>query len=54
MALSTDLDGPCGMQTQALDEQLIETLDSNTLWFEYRIDDDITVSCIFSEYLLMH
>jgi len=49
--MSSNLDGPRDQRTQSLSEELMETLDSNLLWFEYGIDDSITVStavCAFA------
>jgi len=43
MALPNDLDRPCGRRTRAFTDELLDTLDSKTLWDEYGIDDDILV-----------
>lgn len=43
MALPTDIDGPCGRWTWAFTDELLDTLDSKTLWDKYGIDDDILV-----------
>ncbi|KAF8798346.1 hypothetical protein BYT27DRAFT_7123186 [Phlegmacium glaucopus] len=40
-ALPDDLDGLRGPRTRQFTEQLLETLDSKMLWFEYGVDDDI-------------
>ncbi|KAF8802592.1 hypothetical protein BYT27DRAFT_7226303 [Phlegmacium glaucopus] len=40
-ALPSDIDGLHGCRTQAFTDDLLETLDSKTLWDEYGIDDDI-------------
>lgn len=42
-ALPDDLDGLRGPRTRQFTEQLLETLDSKMLWFEYGVDDDILV-----------
>ena len=43
MALPNNLDGPHGHQTWAFTDELLDTLNSKTLWDEYGIDDDILV-----------
>ena len=45
-ALPNDIDGLRGRQTQAFTDELLDTLDSKTLWDEYGIDDDILVCSI--------
>ena len=42
-ALPNDLDGFGGRQTKEFTEELLDTLDSDRLWDEYGIDDDIIV-----------
>ncbi|KAF8799694.1 hypothetical protein BYT27DRAFT_7227703 [Phlegmacium glaucopus] len=42
-ALPSDIDGLRGRRTRAFTDDLLETLDSKTLWDEYGIDDDILV-----------
>ena len=42
-ALPNDIDGPRGRRTRAFTDELMDTLDSKTLWDEYGIDDDILV-----------
>ncbi|KAF8816181.1 hypothetical protein BYT27DRAFT_7077700 [Phlegmacium glaucopus] len=40
-ALPDDLDGECGRRTREFTEDLLDTLDSKTLWDEYGIDSDV-------------
>ncbi|KAF8813777.1 hypothetical protein BYT27DRAFT_7268504 [Phlegmacium glaucopus] len=40
-ALLDDLDGECGQRTWEFTEDLLDTLDSKTLWDEYGIDSDV-------------
>ncbi|KAF8804512.1 hypothetical protein BYT27DRAFT_7258988 [Phlegmacium glaucopus] len=40
-ALPDDLDGECGRRTREFMEDLLDTLDSKTLWDEYGIDSDV-------------
>ena len=42
-AIPSDIDGGRGRRTRAFTDELLNTLDSKTLWDEYRIDDDILV-----------
>ncbi|KAF8808375.1 hypothetical protein BYT27DRAFT_7222884 [Phlegmacium glaucopus] len=42
-ALPTDIDGLRGRRTRAFTDELLDTLDSKTLWDEYGIDDDILI-----------
>ncbi|KZP25615.1 hypothetical protein FIBSPDRAFT_733491 [Athelia psychrophila] len=46
-AQSSNLDGPGGMRSREYDEELMEELDSDQLWDNYGIDDDIT-ACPFT------
>jgi len=45
-AVDTDLDKPAGWRSHEETRQLREVIDSNQLWDEFGIDDDITV-CIY-------
>ena len=45
-ALPTDLDGLSGRQTRAFTEELLDTLDSDILWDEYGVDDNVLVSLL--------
>lgn len=45
-ALSNNLDAPALCHTPVHTDCLTELFDSNTLWFEYGIDDDIIVSSL--------
>ena len=51
-ALPNDIDGLRGRRTRAFTDELLDTLDSKTLWDEYGIDDDILV-CGFNFQLLI-
>ena len=51
-ALPNDIDGLRGRRTWAFIDELLDTLDSKTLWDEYGIDDDILV-CGFNFKLLI-
>ena len=42
-AIPSDIDGGRGRRTRAFTDELLNTLDSKTLWDEYGIDDDILV-----------
>lgn len=42
-AIPSDIDGFRGRRTRAFTDELLDTLDSKTLWDEYGIDDDILV-----------
>lgn len=45
-AQSSNLDGPGGTRSREYDKELTEELDSDQLWDNYGIDDDITVCII--------
>jgi hypothetical protein len=51
-ALPSDIDGLRGRRTREFTDELLDTLDSKTLWDEYGIDDDILVYTTFSNSLL--
>jgi hypothetical protein len=45
-ALPTDLDGFADRRSQQFHQELVQELDSRTLWDEYGVDDDITVCAL--------
>lgn len=45
-AQSSNLDGPGGTRSREYDKELMEELESDQLWDNYGIDDDITVCSI--------
>jgi hypothetical protein len=52
-SLPDNLDAPSFYRTPGNTEDLIDLLDSKTLWTEYGIDDDIVVGLSFAYHLVL-